>query len=290
MSINFFVLPDDGLSPLLSPLTAARQTLDVYIFRLEQGAVEQAISAAGRRGVLVRAILDRATDGNQPAYERLTQAGVAARWSPPYFVKTHAKCFVADGKDTVITTANFVAAGQGVRDYGVATDDLAVANAVSSTFEADWREQEGQPAASEVANLVVSPINSRAQTLNFINQAQHSLYVQHEQFDDPTVADLLAARANAGVQVRLLLGERVNGTLLARLHSLAPTLLSRTLSQPRPHCKLLIRDAAAIQIGSLNLTTESLDRRREISLLLHDPAAVQRATATFQADWVSASG
>ena len=42
-------------------------------------------------------------------------------------------------------------------------------------------------------------------------------------------------------------------------------------------------------VGSTNLTAESLDQRREVSVLTTDPAALARAAATVQQDWTASA-
>lgn len=289
MPTRFFVLPDDGLNPLLNTISSAQRALDIYLFRLENAAVESAILAAHKRGVKVRAVIDR-IGSSQQTYDRLCGAGTGAHWSPGYFIKTHAKALVVDGTTALVTTMNFVEDWEDIRDYGVITDDPATVAAVHSTFTADWEYQQGEPTAAEVANLAVSPVNSRAQTLVFIGQAQHNLWIEQEQFDDREIAAAIAAQANAGLDVRLLFGQKASAELIEWLGEFAPATQVRYLTDLRPHCKLLLRDRAAIHVGSLNLTTESLDQRREISLLISDPASVQRAAATFAADWRAAGG
>lgn len=282
---NFFVLPADGLTPVLDAIAKAQRTLDIYIFKMENDDVEQALGAAARRGVQVRAILDPNAGTAKHAFERLKHAGIEVIWSPPYFVKSHAKCLVADNALAAIFTLNFVADWATTRDYGITTDDGAVIAAFNATFAADWQQQPHRPSVSECGPLIISPANSRAGLGDFIAQAQRSLYVEEEQFSDDEVIKEIAARANAGVKVQMALGEKESKQGADKLRQLAPSVEVAYPTALKMHAKLLIRDESAILLGSLNPTSESLDQRREISLVVSAAPAVSRALATFKHDF-----
>ncbi len=282
--LHFFVLPDDGLTPVLDALNAAKRTLDIYVFRLESDAIATALADAVGRGVAVRAILDNNAATAKAAYHQLQQAGVNVKWSPPYFVKSHAKCFVADGAVAAIFTLNFVDKWEDTRDYGIISDDRAIIAAFEASFEADWQLAAGQPSAAQVAPLIVSPVNSRAAVLDYIKQAQSNLLIEHQQFSDPQVIAAIAERANAGVNVQLAVEQSDSAGGVEQLRQLAPHIVATYPQSLHIHCKLLIRDHATMLLGSLNLTAESLDQRREISLIVDHAVAVKRAIDIFQRD------
>jgi phosphatidylserine/phosphatidylglycerophosphate/cardiolipin synthase-like enzyme len=283
--LSFFVLPDDGLTPLLDAIAKAQHTLDVYIFKMENDEIEQAFGSAAQRGVQVRAILDATSPTAKAAYERLTQAGLDVKWAPTYFVKSHAKCFVADNAIAAIFTLNFVTSWASTRDYGITSNDHTIISAFNATFAADWQAQSDHPTVAECGPLIISPVNSRAALSDFIARAKHSLFVEEEQFSDSEVIQEIAACANAGVQVSMALGEKESKEGANQLRHLAPAVQVVYPTTLKTHAKLLIRDESAMLLGSLNPTSESLDQRREVSLVVSEPQAVSRAVATFKHDF-----
>jgi phosphatidylserine/phosphatidylglycerophosphate/cardiolipin synthase-like enzyme len=54
------------------------------------------------------------------------------------------------------------------------------------------------------------------------------------------------------------------------------------------HPKDVVVDGKEAFVGSENLSTSSLDRNREVGLLLADPVAVRSLEATFERDWGAA--
>jgi phosphatidylserine/phosphatidylglycerophosphate/cardiolipin synthase-like enzyme len=155
------------------------------------------------------------------------------------------------------------------------------------TFAADWAAtpDESVPAAP----LVLSPINSRATLVELINGAQTSLILEEEQITDEAMIDLLAARSNAGITVQIVSNSLQTKNLmpLKILQARAPQAQVRYSTQLWLHTKLVIADEHRMLIGSVNLTPTSLDRRREVSMLVDDSAAVARAVAVARDDFAS---
>jgi len=61
------------------------------------------------------------------------------------------------------------------------------------------------------------------------------------------------------------------------------SVLGARLAGPlEPHGKLMIVDETRAMVGSLALSTLSLDFHREVALVVEDPAAVRRLSAAFQ--------
>jgi phosphatidylserine/phosphatidylglycerophosphate/cardiolipin synthase-like enzyme len=55
------------------------------------------------------------------------------------------------------------------------------------------------------------------------------------------------------------------------------------------HGKAIVADAARLYVGSVNLTTASLDQNREFGLRLDDAALAARVAATIAGDWARAT-
>ncbi|MBA3947315.1 MAG: hypothetical protein H0X37_22500 [Herpetosiphonaceae bacterium] len=286
---SLFVIPDDGLGPFLQVVTSAQHTLDVYVFELTNSEIEQAFGAAQRRGVVVRAIIEPKPSNNATAgqgnYDRLKQAGIAVKFSSSQFVKTHVKALVADGTVAIIATMNFTATWQTTRDYGIITYHSATVTQFAAIFEADWKEQPVTAAPNPASHLVVSPTFGRPAITDLLDKATASISIQHEQLTDPTIIDLLRHRAQAAIEVKVIGPDTPQGqTARDALQAKGAPVQVLLQSQPKLHAKIIIVDQQLMLLGSHNLTAESLDQRREVSLLTDDKAWIDRVLAAFAAD------
>jgi cardiolipin synthase len=60
----------------------------------------------------------------------------------------------------------------------------------------------------------------------------------------------------------------------------------RAQAAPSIHAKALVADARSVYVGSVNLTSTSLDRNRELGLALDDAAIAAELGSTIAADAV----
>jgi len=224
---RLIVQPDDGVEPVLGLLASARHTLRTVQFTLDDPRFVNAVLDAHRRQVAVHVLLNphksSGERGNDATFEQLKRAGIAVEWTHPRFPVTHEKAIVIDDERALIASFNLSAKYFGeTRDHGVLTDHPLQVRAIVSAFEADWRRKPFQP--REDSGLVWSPDNARRLIAGFIDDARHTLDVQHPKFVDATVIDRLAAARSRGVKVRVLCGGK---------HGLSPWDLHDTFASLR---------------------------------------------------------
>ena len=135
--------PQAGYSSVVSMINNAAKSFRLTIYELAAPDVEAALIAAHQRGVDVRVLLDQAFHGkqtNQSAYDKLTTAGVAARWAPPGRI-VHEKAWVTDTSTAVVSTANldnrYFATS---RDAMIQITDKEDVAAIAATFDSDYAQ------------------------------------------------------------------------------------------------------------------------------------------------------
>jgi cardiolipin synthase len=156
--------------------------------------------------------------------------------------------------------------------------------------------------------------SARAKVIDLIESAQHSLWVStYILSDDPIGRDIikrLAARASAGVQVRLLVDyigspDARDETLVGPLrdaggaigHFMPLTIMprSRHYSNLRNHRKIIVSDQCRAWSGGMNLSQLYLGDPsikgffHDLSFAIHGPAAVVYARI-FASDWSFCTG
>ncbi|MBS1122684.1 MAG: Cardiolipin synthetase, partial [Deltaproteobacteria bacterium] len=221
---------------------------------------------------------------NQKYFDQLVTAGAQVKWSSPQFTYAHAKFIVVDGKTALISTGNFSKSYsiELERNFVATDQDPADVADLVQLFAADW---EGQPLTMACTRLVVSPINARERILAVIAGAQATLEIESMQFADPAVRDAVAARVAAGVQVRVLLADA--GWIDA--NAAAATFLGNLGVPvkwiPHLHTKAIVADGTTAYVGSENLSFTSLDKNREVGLVLVEAPSIAPLQATFEQDW-----
>lgn len=293
---ELFVLPDEGQDPVLKAIAEAEKTLDVAMYIFSSPEVITGIADARARGVQVRVLLEPGPFNpsnpafplpiNRRAHDELKAAGVNVRYIKPRFKYLHQKTIVVDGAAAIIMTANLSrSAFESNREYGVINRSASDVTEIQAMFDADWAGKEFTPADPD---LVVSPVNSRSRLKNLISRAQRSVVVQVEVLGDPEISRALGSRVKAGVDVRVQLARFDGGTTNARaLEELTAAGVKkvRFIRKPMMHAKLIIVDGEKAYLGSVNLTTNSMDNNRELGVILRDAPLVKRLHKIADRDW-----
>ena len=295
--VRLVVFPDDGIGQLLQLIESAVRQLDLYVFELDSSEIERRVIEVARRGVRVRAIVEpnpsgRVQQANQ-TMSRLRRAGAQVKPAGRPFSKTHAKTLIVDGAQAWVGTGNLVDAWRERRDYAVITRQPETVRALAGIFDSDWLGASSAvpitPARGAIdprTRVVASPQNGRSAITAFLMGARWSLYLEHDQLEDPAILDVLAKRSRAGLDVRVVLSESDEGQRTMRgLQLRSPSMQVRLLAQPRVHAKLAIADEERMLLGSHNLTKESLESRREVSVIVDDAQAVGTVLGVFRRDF-----
>jgi cardiolipin synthase len=258
--------PAGRKAALLRVIGAAKRRLILSLFRCDDFAVLDALAAALERGCEVEAVLTTRAKGGKKRLKRLWAAleemgAVVTRYADPV-VKYHAKYLVADDTTAIITTLNptrkcFTRTWDAV----LITRDSSVVKGLLTLFKADTA---GVPLPSRRPlgrRLIVGPERSRAELRALICSAKRSIRVIDHKLSDPDLVALLRERRAEGIAV---------------------TVIGKSMRDLVPHGKMMIIDDSRAVLGSTALSTLSLDFRREVSVVVHEPALIKQLSASYQ--------
>lgn len=287
---GLYVLPDDGRDPVLHEIDRARCTIDITTYLISDDTTIDALRRAEDRGVRVRLIHEAAPFGGGVGLveiaEGLEDAGVEVRTGPDRFRFVHAKYLVIDDRVAIVTNQNLTySAFESNREFGIVTTNRRDVATLAALFDADWNDT-APPVAS--GRLIVSPQNARQRLLALIGGAETSIDLYAEVIRDDEIIDALSTAAQRGVRVRVIVNapeDELDATVGDVLASNGVEL--RVAGRLYIHAKAMVIDDRAVVIGSTNPTATSLDRNREVSLLVEDAATVARVEAIFEQDWTS---
>lgn len=293
------VQPQDGTRPVVDLIGGARTSIAVKMFTFTSGMIADALAAAVGRGVKVRVMLNPARSSGSRANDdmktRLEAGGAEVSWSSQSFAVTHEKSMVIDNSQALIATFNFCDKYFTLtRDYGIVTADPSVVAEITECFAADWERR--NYIRREGSALLWSNHGSRALMCAFIDQAHHTLDVQHPKFVDAVVLDRMIEAHSRGVRVRVICGGKhgiSTWDILDTFASLKLLMRSgikiRKQKHLRLHAKLLLADGKKALVGSMNIDRSAFDLRRELGCFVSDPQTVSRLHESFTDDWHEAT-
>jgi phosphatidylserine/phosphatidylglycerophosphate/cardiolipin synthase-like enzyme len=286
--LELAVEPEASADPFLSAIAKASKEIRVMVYQMGDGPVLDALTAKAQGGLTVHAILDVSQKAfNQSSFDRLTQAGAKVLWSDPKFSFMHAKVMVIDATEAVISTGNYGAKRMAMeRNYVMTDNDANDVKSLTALIDADFAR--ATPDLS-CTRLVVSPINSKERILDVISRAKKELLVESMQLADTDVRNAIVERKNAGVDVRVILADpswiAANddaGKFLAQ-----NGIPAKRLVTPAVHVKSILVDKKIAYAGSENLSTTSLEKNREVGLVVTELANVAIMRETFETDYAA---
>jgi phosphatidylserine/phosphatidylglycerophosphate/cardiolipin synthase-like enzyme len=286
-NLTLFIEPDDGKSPLLDRINKSQSEILSEVYLLSSQKIIDSLTEVTRKNVSVKVMLEEHPFGgnnlNQKTKTLLENAGISFSWASSSFPLTHEKMMMFDGKTACILNMNLTqTAFEKNREYNLCSENLEDVSEIKNIFAADWERKNYQSTAK---NLVVSPDNSRPKLTAFINSAQRQLDLEMEVLTDTQMTDILCQKAQK-ITVRIIVPDfrKVdNSVTVSKLKSCGAA--TKTLSVPYPHAKLIVADLIRAYVGSINFSAQSLDRNRELGILVSQPDILERLNTTFQKDW-----
>lgn len=274
--MKLIIQPDHGLTPLLRAIKAARERIDIVIFRFDRLEIEEALEAAVTRGVVVRALIAHTNRGGEKTLRkleaRMLARGIIVARTADDLPRYHAKMIIVDDALYVLgfnfTRQDIVKS----RSFGVVTRDLRIVRDAASLFEADSSRQTYAPSHER---FVVSPETSRARLTSFIKAAKKQLCIYDTQVSDNMIQRLLEERARAGVDIRII----------GKLEKPLLGIETRKLKSLRLHVRAMIRDGTSGFVGSQSLRKLELDGRREVGVIFAEARVAKQLLKIFEADW-----
>ena len=275
--MKLIVQPDAGVSPVLIAVKGARKSVDVLIFRLDHGEVANALTAAVKRGVAVRALIAHTNRGGEKSLRKLEMqlldAGVTVSRTADDLLRYHGKMMIIDRRVLHLYGFNFTFLDmKRSRSFGVVTTNRRFVDEALKLFEADSTRHPYTPGYDR---FVVSPDNARERLQKFIGDARKQLLIYDPKISDPAISKLLVQRARARVDVRII----------GKLAKFKGTLNSEKYPGKRLHVRAILRDGNRAFVGSQSLRRLELEKRREVGLIVDDQTVVRGMHHVFEEDW-----
>jgi cardiolipin synthase len=298
--VSLFVEPDDGETVITNAIDQAQKSVWLEIYLLTDRNVMRSLEDAAHRGLDVRVMLEPhpVGGGSSPrrTIDELQAAGIKAQPTDPEFTLTHEKGMIIDSKTAFIMTANFTRSALGGtsggksgttnREYGIIDTNPQDIQAVMNIFNADWNHSTAQ---FSDPNLVVSPVNSRNDFLALINSAHHTLSIEAEEMNDSQIEQAIASAGSHGVQVEVILPSASSVSTDTNLTGINAIQQHGVQVKEDPrlymHAKIILVDGQRAFVGSENISTTSLDKNRELGIIVSDSHVLNRLQQTFQQDW-----
>ncbi len=294
MAYKIYVEPRDGVKPVLQIINKARHFVYINSYLLDDSRILEAIGNAVDRKLDVRLMVDgrpygiNGDDGTHAEIDDLKNTGAMVKIAPERFEKPnvfdHAKYMVTD-KYSEIGTPNFTEAGFSKnREYLMVTGNRKIRSGLKKIFLSDFKEKFAGNMPRKY--LVVSP-GSEPVLKDFISKEKRIVIETEEMGDD---VETLQALIDKGKKARIIVPDTVSSSdasNLERLKKHGVRVRYMPANKLYMHAKMIAGNRAFI--GSENFTKSSLNKNREIGIILNSFFAVSKLKNSFSSDWHRAS-
>ena len=284
--------PDQGMTPIYNLISAAKSSIDMTMYELQDTTAQNLLCQAAAHGVVVRVILDTNDEksNNTSAYNQLIGCGVNVVWAWTKYEATHQKTIVVDDATAAIMSLNLTSRYYSdTRDFAVIENDPTDIYAIESTFSADFSHKKITPPAGD--DLVWSPTNSKTELLDIINSARTSLLIENEEMSYSTIVDALENAAKRGVDVTICMND--DSDYKSEFNALKKAGVKISTYVPDEpiyiHAKAIVADygtsTALAFVGSENFSSASLNDNRELGLITTNPTVLSQLNTTLSNDY-----
>ncbi len=291
---KLYVEPDNGISPLINFIKKSKKFLYINSYLIDDKRILEAVSNAVKRKIDVKIIVDgrpysiNGDDGTHDEIKILKDTGASVKIAPARFeeknVFDHAKYMLTLNRAD-IGTLNFTeAAFSKNREYFFITNNKDVIKSLEKIFLSDFNDKR---AGKDPRNyLIVSP-GSELNLQKFI-ESERKIFIETEEMgDDQNIIDTIMKK---GRKARVIVPDTVSSTDISNLKKLKKNgvkIKYMPANKLYMHAKTIIGKKAFI--GSENFTKSSLNRNREVGIILNKRRCISILKDSFSEDWKNAS-
>jgi len=192
----------------------------------------------------------------------------------------HAKIDLLDDSFWIKTNNITASAFESSREYMFHSYDIWVKKSLDIIFDKDWNGEKIEIQDIH-PNLLICNINCRASIEKLLNEAQESIFIETQYITDPSIFEILKNKSSLSWFQIIVSDTNANDNLL---NYFWPGKVKK-LKKPYVHAKMILVDNKYLLLWSMNLSQNSLDKNREIWIVLIDQSLIDKFKKQFDIDW-----
>lgn len=168
------------------------------------------------------------------------------------------------------------------REYWFHSNNAEILKSLTTIFDKDWNQE--QILETDIhPNLVICPFNCREGVETLLKHAKESIIMQEQYLSDDSIVNILKQKADAdNFNLKITLANPSDNYKRAKYFW---THRVRVVKNPYIHAKMILIDKKYLLLGSMNISSTSLDKNREIGIIITDKKIIEKFLSQFQNDW-----
>ena len=284
---KFYYSPINSRNAFSNSLSTANDTVKIQTYEFTKKEIKQIVKWLLEKWVIVDLIMEN----NKYQQYQNTWKQIEEYFSdyPRFKIKsddqmwtlyTHSKIALIDSwfwiQTANLTHSSFTAN----REHFFYSENTGVRNSLNTIFDKDWNG-EGIELDDIHPNLVVCNINCRAVIENLLSNAEKSILIQTQYILDENILDILKEKSDELEDMRFIVSDTDSNDFL--IGYFWPW-VARKFSKYYNHTKMMLIDDEKLLLWSMNLSDTSLDKNREIWIILIDTWIISKFIDLFEND------
>jgi len=269
--LEFYYTPNkELLTRIVELINNAENEIFLEVYMLTEKRIQESLIKAHNRWIELKIILEKdpymAYSINDKAYNKLQKAWIDIIWSSKSnYSFNHSKILIIDDL-SIISTGNFsYSTFTKNRDFFIFTEDLNTKNKLKENFYNDYNSTKINIFDN---NLIFSPNSSRIKFEKLFDEAERDIkmYFQYLK-DDELVNKLINIKKEKNISIEIIIPDTATeDENTIKLKNAWINIL--VLPKYKMHAKAILVDEKYLFIWSINFSTYSIDRNREVWILI----------------------
>ncbi len=284
---KFYYTPNkELLNEIVNLINNSKKEIYLETYMLTEKRIQEALVKANKRNVLIKVILEKspymASNINNNSYDYLQKNWIKVNWSnKDNYSLNHSKLLIIDDL-SIISSGNFTySTFTQNRDFFIFTHDKNINDSLIQNFNNDF-----EWIKSDIYNdnLIISPKTSRIKFEKIIDKAEKNIkmYFQY-MLDDEIVNKIINIKNDNKIDISIILADTaINDENTKKLQNNWIKIVF--IKKPKIHSKAILIDEQILYIWSINMSDSSIDKNREIWIILKEKNIIKEFLNIYNSD------
>ncbi|MDD5213529.1 MAG: phosphatidylserine/phosphatidylglycerophosphate/cardiolipin synthase family protein [Candidatus Gracilibacteria bacterium] len=289
-SIEISATPDKKLlKEIVKKIDEAKARIFVEVYIFTEKDLQKALVRAKKRGIDVKVIMEKnvykAGNLNKKTSDNFAKNNIETVWaSDTNFALTHTKMMIIDDA-RIISTGNYsYSTFSKNREFFIFVKDEKLLGNLLNIFNADFTYKK------EIIydeNLILSPYYTREKFDILLKSAKKSIKMYIQNFGDTDILEILKSKQKEGIDIEIIMPDLkalpANKEEIVELDKAG--IKYKLLKSPYIHAKGILVDDKYLYLGSVNMSYYSIEKNREIGLLIKEQKIISKFNEVFSLDF-----
>lgn len=288
--VQLYPTPDLAfLDTLTTKIEQAQKRVYVEVYIFTEKRLKKALINAHKRWVNVKVLLEKnvykAMNLNRKTFQDLEKAWISVTYSnPENYALNHTKMMIIDD-EVILSTGNYsYSTFRYNREFFVFLKNEDILPLFLEIFENDFA---GVKKNVYHPNLVLSPFSTRIKLEHILKSAQKSIKIYSHNFSDSRIKDILLEKQKSGIEIQIIFPDfkkvASNQEIVSDFHGNAIDIT--IVDKPEIHAKTILVDDTYLYLWSINFSQYSIDKNREIGILIKNENIIKQFLDMFHTDF-----